>query len=389
MTSSQCKICGEHNCKTHQFSLGKPIKIDQFSGSSPPEIFVGHWNYPNVYTGILAPQEYGDTKELSSHESWQKTNLPISNILKMRSKLIYGRTQSYIKRPSTKFLSVMKEIAMTHKSTATEFKLKKQINPEKHPDSRVPLITNAAPIQKVRLEENPKIAPKIDYLVNDTDAKSVVAMKELEKAKISTSNIIKILSAGLLGLKKNRKLVPTRWSITATDDTLSKEKLKSIKLFPTISEIQVHHAEYVGNHYEFLLLPDKYSFEVIEAAWTNGLKFWQDYEGFFPRKKYADDVTGGYYAVRLPLTEHLLKIRRQCQCLVLREARPEYYAPLGVGILRQIARQAFQSKPEKFNSIPEALQQIQSRMHLPLENFTSKSWILQNYGKQKRIFEYI
>ena len=72
------------------------------------------------------------------------------------------------------------------------------------------------------------------------------------------------------------------------------------------------------------------------------------------RKKYAFEVTGAYYANRLGLAEHLEKIKRQATAIFIREVGPEYYAPLGVGILREITRSAFQNKPEKFNTIEEA-----------------------------------
>ena len=281
----------------------------------------------------------------------------------------------------------MKEIAMTSKSIATEFKLKSPITKQDEQDSKTPLIPKAANVSHVSLQENPKIKPKVDYLVNDTDAKSQVAMFELEKSGIETSSIIKLLSAGLLGLKKNRKLVPTRWAITATDDTLSKEKLKRIKLFPEISEFLVFHAEYVGNHYEFLLLPDKFSFEVIERSLKSGGS-WHDYETFFPRKRYAESVTGAYYVNRLALCEYLERVKRQAQCIVFREVRPEYYAPLGVGILRETSRAAFSQQPEKFASLNEALQSIQSRLKQPLINYTSQSVLLSLLGKQKRITDF-
>jgi len=387
--TKRCKTCGEYDCTKHEFFLGKTINIKEFSGSSPPEVFVGRWNYPNVYTGILSPQEHGNTQIMSSPELWHENKVPISRIMEFRNQLIYARTPSNIKRLQTKFLSVMKEIAMTHKSIATEFKLKKPIHKHTERDSRVPLISNAALVEKVRLQENTKIKPKIDYLVNDTDVKSTIAIQELSKAKIETSNIIKILSAGLLGLKKNRKLVPTRWAITATDDILSKHALEKIKLFPEISEFQVFHAEYLGNHYEFLLLPDTYSFEVIEISLQYKGGTWTDYESIFKRKKYASDVTGAYYVNRLALTEYLEKIKRQAQCLVIREIRPEYYAPCGVGILRETSRAAFQSKPEKFNTLKEALTKIQTRLRQPIENYTKKSWLLNQQRTQTKLNEFV
>jgi len=379
-----CKICGEENCKKHSFMLGKTITIKEFSGSSPPEIFVGKWNYPNVYTGILSPQEFGDTEIMSSPEIWHEKKLPIPSILNLRNQLIYARTQNNIKKLNTNFHETLKEVAMTHKSISAEYKLKNPITKHLEQDTRVPLISHAAQIDKVRLQENPVVKPKIDYLVNDTEVKSALAINELYNSGISNSNIVKILSAGLLGLKKNRKLVPTRWSITAVDDTLSKEKLKRIRFNQEISEIQLFTAEYLGNHYEFLLLPEKWSFEVLEISTGKG-NVWHDYESFFPRKAYANSVTGAYYANRLALTEYLEKIKRQCQCIVFREVRPEYYAPLGVGILRQISREAFSKQGKTFPTINEALDDIQSRMTIPITLWTDKSIILKDYGKQKKL----
>ena len=382
-----CKICNAWNCDKHMFFIGKTKAIKEFSGSSPPEIFVGKWNYPNVYMGILSPQEHGDTSLLSSPEAWHLNKLTIPQILEKRNKLINGRTQTNIKKYQTKFLSIMQEVAMTHKSISTEFKLKKPIIKQKEQPQNTPLIAKAADVQEVKLQENAVIKPKVDYLVNDINAKSSVAMLELEKSNISTSSIIKLLSAGLLGLKHQRKLVPTRWAITATDDLISKEKLKYIRNFPEISDIQIFSAYYLGNHYEFLLLPDKWSFEVIEISFKN-FSVWKDYESYFPRKTYAESVTGAYYVNRLAVSEYLEKIKKQASCIVFREVRQEYTSPLGVGILRQTSREAFSNQPKKFNILQDALNDMQQRLKLNIDNFTSKSIILKNYGKQKKLSQF-
>ena len=382
-----CKTCGEEDCDKHTFFIGKPVKIQNFSGSTPPEIFIGKWNYPNVYTGILAPPETGDMSIMSSPESWHEKKLSISQIIEYRNQLVYGRTQSNIKKLETRFLSVMKEVAMTHKSVATEFHLKKPITANKEQDDRSPLIPKAAEVEKAELQENAPVKPKVDYLVNDKETKSGVAIQELHKANTQTSTIIKILSAGLLGLKKNRKLVPTRWSITAVDDTISKNKLEKIKQYPEINEYRVFHSEYLGNHYEFLLIPDSFAFEVIEISIKNPFHHavWQDYETIFSRKKYADNVTGAYYANRLALTEYLESIKRQATCIVLREIRPQYYAPCGVGILRETSREAFRNPHETFNTLNEALSSIQNRIKQPVSNYTDKSVILKMKKTQSKL----
>jgi len=396
--SYRCKVCNEYNCKKHALSIGKSVSLSSFSGSSPPEIFVGRYNYPNINIGILSPTEHGQTEILSSHELWHKNHLPILQILKLRNQLIYGRTKGNIKSPQIfqnsssnpkdkKFLKTMQEISMTEKPISTSFILKKPIFPNKENDSQVPLISNAASVQSAKLNENTQIKKKVDYLVSDNETKSKTAILELDSAGIQSSNIMKILSAGLLGLKKNRILVPTRWSITAVDDTLSKEKLKQIKTYQQISDFQVFHASYVGNNYHFLLLPSEFQFEVIEIAMRN-FGVWHDHESFFPRRKYAESVTGAYYANRLALCEYLEKIKRQASCLVFREIRPEYYAPLGVGILRQTSREAFSKKPETFHSLNESLNHIQINMRLPISHYTDKSIILKNFKTQQKLSQY-
>ena len=383
-----CKICGEYECKRHSVLLGRARSVTEFSGSSPPEVFVGRWNYPNVYAGILSPEEYGDTKVMSSAEEWHSKRLGISDILRLRNMLIYGRRRDNIKTAVLKnrFLSVMQEIAMADKSVSTEFKLRRPIVKSEERESRVPLISNAGEVENVRLQENPKIRKEVEYLVNDTDVKSKVALLELEKSGIGTSNMIKLLSAGLLGLKKNRKLVPTRWAITAVDSNLSEEKIDKIKYYPEISDFRVFHDEYLGNHYEILLIPRYWSFEVIEISLKN-FGVWRDFESVFKRKKYADSVTGAYYANRLAVCEYLEKIKRQASVLVLREIRPDYYAPLGVGILRETTRSAMAREPNRFGSLQEALQNIQSRLRVSVERYLKESQMMREL-RQKSLGEW-
>lgn len=383
-----CRICGEKNCKKHSILLTRRI-VNEFSGSSPPEVFVGRWNYPNVYTGILSPEEYGDTRAMSSAEEWHGRKLQIPQILNLRNRLIYGRTQSNIKKAviGSKFLRVMQEVAMTDKSISTEFKLKKPVRKNDEKESRVPLISNAAEVAEVRLQENVKVKNKVEYLVNDSDVKSNIALKELDKAGIGSSNMIKLLSAGLLGLKKNRKLVPTRWAITAVDSNLSLEKIERIKNYPEIGEYCVFSAEYVGNHYEILLIPRYWSFEVIEIS-LKGFGVWRDNESNFKRKKYADSVTGAYYANRLGITEYLDKIGRQASIIVFREIRPEYYAPLGVGILRETTKDAMGNLKGKFSSMEEALQDIQTRLRIPVQRYLKDSALMREMS-QRRLGDWV
>jgi len=389
---------------------GKPCKIyskikdfipkrnKHFSGDSPPEIFVGRYNYPNIQAGILSPETYGDTSELSMPEIWYEKNLQIPQILTNRSQLIYGNFKTSIKKPNpqNKFTKLMQEISMVHKPVSTEFFLKKPPRMLLEINKYSAAIGNPAPLEYARLQENPKIKTKIEYLTGDTDCKSVIAIKELHKSDIQTSHIIKILSAGLLGTGTRRRLVPTRWAIVATDDIISKELLKKIRFYPEINEILVFNGNYVGNYYEILFLPDKFSFEVIEgflprSVWnlSEQTKFTQDFERFSGRKKYAFNVTGAYYTARLGVCEYLEKIKKQAYIIIFREERPEYNAPLGVGILRELCRDIFSKQPEKFDTIQQALNKMQTRMKLPIQEFIEQSVLLKEYKMQTRLSKWV
>ena len=101
-------------CKGRGF-CGKPCKILarikkfqpkvnlEFSGSSPPEIFVGHYGYPNLFSGILAPAEFGKTENLSMPELWFQKQSSIEDILNFRSRMIYSRFTVNIKEKKNKY----------------------------------------------------------------------------------------------------------------------------------------------------------------------------------------------------------------------------------------------------------------------------------------------
>ncbi len=369
----------------------KNLSLD-FIGSSS-DLFVGRFNYPNVFVGLLAPPEHNENAFNSSMpEYWFSKRLSREEILMLRSSLIHSRFKSNInnvKLKESKLLNTAQEISMSKKSTDVEFILKKQPKLVVKVDSYTPPIGNPAPLKKAIPQENIKVDSRVDYLVSDSDLKSEEAILDLYKHRINISYLIRILSAGLLGLKIERKLVPTRWSTTAVDSMVSNRLIENIKDYSQINEFQVFYDEYLGNHYEILLIPKEYSFEVIEIDLSNLQKSWQDYETYFGRKKYACSVTGAYYANRLSCLEYLERIKKQASILVLREIKPAYNIPLGVGILREVTRNALTKNPLNFNSLKEALDNIKERLRIDLNFFTKRSKLLKELIEQRKLNYFI
>jgi hypothetical protein len=197
----------------------------------------------------------------------------------------------------------------------------------------------------------------------------------------------KLLSAGILG--KEKKLVPTKWGITATDKMLADFFLDDVRRFPELNEFRVYSSEFLYNRFDILLVPGKWEFEQFEAwsspeaasAWGN-LAF--EYEPFGGRSNYAESEGGGYYAGRFGVVEALRKLKRQARVVVFREIGEGYTVPLGVWQVRQNVRNAFEQEPRKFGSLREALEFLKTRLRTPLSNYLKKSIVLN----QKKIFEF-
>ena len=113
-----------------------------------------------------------------------------------------------------------------------------EINLEHKPIFRLQTDSYLAPqgpnakLRKATITANPKIHTKVDKVVSDTDLKAKDALIYLYKNSFDENFLSKLLSVGTLGLKNNRKLVPTRWSITAADDTLGKNLIEELKNYP-------------------------------------------------------------------------------------------------------------------------------------------------------------
>jgi len=364
-----------------------------FTGTSPPALFVGRYGYPKVYVGVLSPPMHMERTEamiLDSPEKWYASHATIEQILNFRGQMIYSRFQSPIRRPSGKLVESMQELSMVKKPTDVEVQLKKQPKFNMRFDTYAKPIGNPAPVEKVRLAENPSVERRVDYVVSDVDLKAQEAVAKLYKHNIPVSRIQKIFSAGLLGVQFQRKFVPTRWSITAVNDILSKSIIERVKQHQQLGEIRLFANEYLGNHYDILLMPSAYEYELVEAWDVDSPRpmFGSDYEPHWMRKEYASHTHGAFYSGRLAVGEYLDKIKRQAAVLIVREVRPDYYAPLGIWQLRETVRGAFHKPYERFDTIEQAVNKICSRLMIG-RKWIRKSKLLKNIRQQTKIGHFL
>ena len=381
-------LCGHSPCPLLARINIKP-KIEKLSTKffgPAPGIFVGHTGYPIVSVGPLGALEV--RRDIDDPSTW--LSLGYSEIIELRSLLLRSKVSQHVKSKN-KFVRENQELALAAKPTDIELKFKKKpIYQMSFSEVHQPMGPSAQ-LEKLQLAENPKIPFQIEKIVND-ELKANEVMSLLYQRGIDVYKLATILSSGILGSEQRQKLVPTRWSITAVDDIITKQMLEKIRQFPSVNGFLVFSAQHLDNHFEILLMPGNWEYENFEA-WAPG-SFWSqslrepyvvaEYEPFRGRTKYAELEAGGYYAARLGVVEGLLRLKRQARVVVFREVYEGYTIPLGVWVVREVVRTAMKNKPVKFLTQKEALDHISSKLKLPIKRYISQSKIL----RQRRLTDF-
>ena len=394
-------LCGKPKCplltQLKPKRLDLPLKRTMF-GPSPPALFVGWVGYPQISAGSLvvgdpdsnlAPSYYGDPRQ------WY--GLSLEEIAHFRTSLVRGYTKVNARAHLVRNLfETTQEAAQSIKPVDIEMQFTNT------PRKRVVYSAIAQPmgpsaqLKRLDLAENPKIPKKISYFT-EGDVKATTAVSELFNAGFEIHYIQNLFSAGVLGLTPKKRIVPTRWAITAVDDILGKYLIQQIKKYTPINEFYVYVDEYAGNHLEILLIPDVWEYEQLEAwapgaLWTSGSKapiIIQCYESYAGRTDYALKEGGGYYACRLAVVEALQKMKRQAAALIIREVSEEYYLPVGVWLSRENTCHALAKSPRKFQTLTEALGDIQARLKIPLTEWIRGSNLLPKVRQQKKLVDYL
>ena len=339
--------------------------ISKINSISPPSVFVGSGlKYPNMNVGILSPIEKDENAWVYDDcKFWVKNDFGVSDIVRLRESLLNSRTTQKAKdvRLNNKFLDIAKEIAISSQPVDVEIELKRKIEFNSKRDRVLMPSALGVPLESAKITSNVSVDRSLDKVLND-DLKAEAGIKQLYKNNFSENTLSKILSIGALGLAKDKKLVPTRWSITATDDIICKSLIENVKNYKEIEDFSFNFGEFLGNQYLIFFFPGVFSFELFElyfpgSSWnpSTEIKASTDFEFFPGRKDYASQCAGGYYATRLAVVEYLESIKRQASVLVIRLETPSYFASLGVWVVRESVRKALNKSSMKFNSKEELL----------------------------------
>lgn len=392
-------LCGKSRCpllvRYHSLMRTVPSLHREMDGSSPPSVFVGRFGYPKLNVGPLVPPYHGDTAVLDRPEAW--LDYSIDDFVGFRSQLVRGMHRLRVEdaREGADFVLRLQELAIASTPSDVEVAFTRRPRGTLAFRDDVQPYGPSAPLERMTTD-GPRVARPLEKAWYDGDWKANDAMLWLYDEGVEVSKISRALSAGVLGLQKRRRFVPTRWSITAADDAIGKHLLADVKRSPLIDDVRLYESWKLDNRFVVLLFPRAWMYELVEA-WYPGstwnptgrrIVVFADAEGHRGRTTYAS-IGGCYYAARLAIAEALRREGRQAGALVLREAHPGYILPVGVWNVRENVRRAMTRPYLSFPDLASALLHVSARLEIPLSRWRRESSILQFLRFQRMLEDFL
>ncbi len=359
------------------------VKRGDISGFTPPSTIVGEANYPNVSLGVLFTNDQ-NAQAYDSPKYWVENKYDVKSIFLAKTLLVNARDRVNVKNVDSAFIQKAALATMAEKEVQLDMQISKVSQPNLDINEFSPHAI-AARLEKLSISDNVRIDRRIERVYYDKDLKATDGIGNLYSDKIDENKISRILSVGGMGVK--RKLVPTKWAITAVDDTIGKQFIEEIKTYRNGESYGVISGEFLGNRFTFIFIKGCWSFELLETWNRNASEVMfgdGDYELFQGRKEYVKNTAGAYYAIRLAVLEKLREMKSQFSVLCVREITPEYFAPLGVWVVREGARKALNGAVKTSDTLSSAMSSAKASMLFP-NGVESRSKLIRLQMTQARL----
>lgn len=364
------------------------VSGDALVGSVSPSVFVGRANYPDVSAGILSPVgREEDAERFETSAAWYDEGVSIADVFERRTSLLNSSRSTgatNVHDAWDGFLGVQREVAVADRPVAVEIDLadRPDLDLDVGPDDVATPTGPRAPARDAWLSENPHVPRPVEKVLADDDWTAEGAMNYLYERDFDVYEINTVLSAGALGRGERRRLVPTRWSITAVDDCVGRYLRGKVRDAPGVDEVEVHRNEFLGNAFWVVLAPGDWEYELVEckapgSVWNPdpeaGVWVASDREGYGGRTGYPEETAGAYHAARLGVLEELADRGRQAKVLVLRHVSGDYWGPAGVWQVRESVRNAFDDAGATAETFRGAVRRIAAELPVDLPDLRRKS----------------
>ncbi len=392
------RLCGLPSCpilsrfRAQVATLSRLRDGREVEGYTPPSLVVGEEGYPNIPVIFqVPPGERSDSARLYDDPvHWFRRRTNLDRILELRSKLVGGIERLDATNPWVLYDKEIGLAAVSLKPVDSEVRLARPPVPRLVFDGLTAPRGPSAPAREIRVAGNPSLHPKLEKLIFD-DALAEDALWEAYRAGVDYYTLIRAFSAGFLGRLRNRRLVPTRWAITAVDSIISRRLRSRVAVEGREPDrVELYKGYYLGNRFLILVAPGPMRIEMIElwhplTPWvprgssTVAIRVWEKPDGS------PSVMDGGFMAARIAVLEALAEKRIKGYVLVIREILPEYYAPVGNWHIRETVRSTLCSKPlGVFEEAADALKELVKHVEAK-EALRPKLGFVEKIFSQKRL----
>ncbi|MCE5298647.1 MAG: hypothetical protein MUE45_05305 [Methanoregulaceae archaeon] len=380
MLCAVCKgkgLCGLARCPiTARFhSMVASAPVTGYAGMAP-SVFIGSSGYPAVHGGPLL------VNDSDLPPDWLMKGLGIEDIVRIRAETIRGVSSV------APYIDPIQEIALAPRPVTVEASFDRPVRFNPDFDRVTAPVGCSGNITRLDVLDHPGTDRAVDKVTSDTDLPAGEACITLQREGIDVYRITPLFSAGLLGRK--RRIVPTRWAITAVDDSVSAAQKRMVSRFPQVQEIRLHYSELFGNRIAVVLIPGDWRYEMIERWGPRSLWAGETEtvvrDGETLKKTGYSPITGAYYSARLAVTEHLVRTQRCARVIVIRNVEPSYWAPLGTWVVREAVRRAMAAGPLTIPTMRDAIEQ--AGLFTGFSDWVRHSALIPEIRWQKTLFEF-
>jgi len=359
------RLCGLPKCpilEKVRASIEATAKIESLdvTGSTPPTAIVGERGYPFVPLIVgIPPGVMGDKARVYDDPTawWGRLNL--HEILRLRGYQVSSIVKANINDPFKLYEKEIGLAAISEKPVDTEALLKKPPTPITRLDPFIGATGPSAPAKEVRILGNASLPRPLEKIIWD-DVNAEKAVAELIMRGVDAYSIVRAMSLGFLGRLRRRKLVPTRWAITAVDRAAVKHYIGKLRDMPSVNEGSVHVMEYLMNKFYIILYPGEYHVEWLEI-WRPETRLTEKATSsiIIYNRDYGSGKTstldGGFDAARHGLVKALYEKGRKASAIIIRVIEPGYVVGVGNWHIRETVYHATLSKGAAFESVNEAV----------------------------------
>ncbi len=368
-TSIKPELC--YRCKTFKNLCGLPycpirerLKVivrtytrvassTELNSASPPSGVVGEHGYPKVriYVGVGTHSGI-DVKFLEDPPQWWDRKLRLEDIIKLRSEMvnIVNEGRYHVRDFERLYSREISLIQVSERPVECEVRIEKILDRNVMFDLKL-LPLSMRVMGDLKVVSNPCINNRMEKIIHDYDMKARDAIVELYRSGVEIYSIQRAMSFGLLGSRRFRRIVPTRWAITAVDRIITDYLRKEVRKNREISNFEIYSIEYMNNRFTVILLPGE-----LRIRW---IEFWYPRAGMRHRddkpvlsleivedlRGNVETMDGGFEAARMGILEALCRRGRKGRVIIIREILPDYYIGIGNWHIREDMRRIFNTIP--------------------------------------------